>query len=159
MTNTGSAFGLMRGWFNFHLVFGTIMAVVMFVLLFRRSTDRLTRFASALILSGIFGNVTDRMIHGHVIDFLDFYLGRHHWPAFQHCRLRDRHRRRAIFLGLVPRRKTKARLRPDSVPAQGRSGGRLRNRPQNYWQNPTKGYDSCPTPGPAVSLQVAERPD
>ena len=82
VTNTGSAFGLMRGWFNFHIVFGTIMAVVMFVLLFRKSTDQLTRFASALILSGIFGNITDRIIHGHVIDFLDFYIGRNHWPAF-----------------------------------------------------------------------------
>ena len=82
VTNTGSAFGLMRGLFNFHVVFGTIMAVVMFVLLFRKSTDQLTRFASALILSGIFGNITDRIIHGHVIDFLDFYIGRHHWPAF-----------------------------------------------------------------------------
>lgn len=82
VTNTGSAFGLMRGWFNFHVLFGTVMAVVMIVLLFRKSTDHLTRLASALILSGIFGNVTDRVLHGHVIDFLDFYLGRHHWPAF-----------------------------------------------------------------------------
>jgi signal peptidase II len=82
VTNIGSAFGLMRGWFNFHIIFGTVMAVVMFILLFRKSTDQLTRFASALILSGIFGNITDRIIHGHVIDFLDFYLGRHHWPAF-----------------------------------------------------------------------------
>ena len=82
VTNIGSAFGLMRGWFNFHIIFGAVMAVVMFILLFRKSTDQLTRFASALILSGIFGNITDRIIHGHVIDFLDFYLGRHHWPAF-----------------------------------------------------------------------------
>jgi len=82
VTNTGSAFGLMRGWFNFHVLFGAVMAVVMFILLFRKSTDPLTRLASALILSGIFGNITDRIVHGHVIDFLDFYLGRHHWPAF-----------------------------------------------------------------------------
>ncbi len=82
VTNTGSAFGLMKGWFNFHVVFGALMAVVMFVLLFRRSTDKLTRFASALILSGIFGNVTDRLRFGHVVDFLDFYVGKHHWPAF-----------------------------------------------------------------------------
>ena len=82
ITNTGSAFGLMRGWFNFHVLFGSIMAVVMVVLLYRKSTDQLTRLASALILSGIFGNITDRIVHGHVIDFLDFYLGRHHWPAF-----------------------------------------------------------------------------
>jgi signal peptidase II len=82
VTNTGSAFGLMRGWFNFHVLFGSLMAVVIIVLLFRKSTDHLTRLASALILSGIFGNITDRILHGHVIDFLDFYLGRHHWPAF-----------------------------------------------------------------------------
>jgi signal peptidase II len=82
VTNTGSAFGLMKGWFNFHVIFGAIMAVVMFVLLFRKSTDRLTRLASALILSGIFGNVTDRIRFGHVVDFLDFYIGQYHWPAF-----------------------------------------------------------------------------
>ena len=82
VTNTGSAFGLMKGWFNFHVIFGAIMTVVMFVLLFRKSTDRLTRLASALILSGIFGNITDRIRFGHVVDFLDFYIGQYHWPAF-----------------------------------------------------------------------------
>jgi signal peptidase II len=35
-----------------------------------------------MILSGIFGNITDRLIHGHVVDFLDLYIGQHHWPAF-----------------------------------------------------------------------------
>lgn len=82
VTNTGSAFGLMRGWFSFHIIFGIFMAGVMFWMLFSKSTDRLSRIASALILSGIFGNITDRLLHGHVIDFLDFYLGKHHWPAF-----------------------------------------------------------------------------
>jgi signal peptidase II len=82
VTNTGSAFGLMRGWFSFHVIFGIFMAGVMFWMLFSKSTDRLSRIASALILSGIFGNITDRLMHGHVIDFLDFYLGQHHWPAF-----------------------------------------------------------------------------
>ncbi len=82
VTNTGSAFGLMRGWFSFHVVFGAVMAVIILWMLFRKSTDRLTRLACALILSGIFGNITDRLIHGHVVDFLDFHLGGHHWPAF-----------------------------------------------------------------------------
>jgi len=82
VTNTGSAFGLMRGWFSFHVIFGTVMAVVMFWMLFRRDTDRLTRVACALILSGIFGNVTDRLRFGHVVDFFDFYIGTYHWPAF-----------------------------------------------------------------------------
>lgn len=82
VTNTGSAFGLMRGWFNFHVIFGSVMAVIILGMLFRKSTDRLTRLACALILSGIFGNITDRLIHGHVVDFLDFHLVGHHWPAF-----------------------------------------------------------------------------
>ncbi len=82
VTNTGSAFGLMRGWFSFHLIFGAIMAGVMFWFLWHKTTDKLSRFGAALILSGIFGNVTDRLLHGHVIDFLDFHIGRHHWPAF-----------------------------------------------------------------------------
>lgn len=82
VNNTGSAFGLMRGWFSFHIAFGAVMAVVMAWMLFRRGTDRLTRLACALILSGIAGNITDRLRFGHVVDFLDFYIGTHHWPAF-----------------------------------------------------------------------------
>ena len=82
VTNTGSAFGMMRGWFSFHVIFGSIMAFVMAWMLFRKDSDLLTRMASALILSGIFGNITDRIVHGHVIDFLDFYIGQYHWPAF-----------------------------------------------------------------------------
>ena len=50
--------------------------------LFRPDLDRLSRWACALILSGIFGNITDRLVHGHVVDFLDFYVGPNHWPAF-----------------------------------------------------------------------------
>lgn len=82
VTNTGSAFGMMRGWFNFHLLLGTIMAVLMLWLLFRKTSDILTRWAAALILTGIFGNITDRLRFGHVVDFLDFYVGTSHWPAF-----------------------------------------------------------------------------
>ena len=82
VTNTGSAFGLMKGWFNFHVVFGSVMACVMFWLLFRKASDTPTRWASALILSGIFGNITDRLRFGAVVDFLDFYVGTYHWPAF-----------------------------------------------------------------------------
>ena len=35
-----------------------------------------------LLLSGIIGNVTDRFLQGHVIDFLDFQFGSYHWPSF-----------------------------------------------------------------------------
>ena len=39
-------------------------------------------FALALILGGALGNVIDRVIYGHVVDFLDFHLNTYHWPAF-----------------------------------------------------------------------------
>lgn len=36
----------------------------------------------ALILGGAFGNLIDRLRFGEVVDFLDFYIGQYHWPAF-----------------------------------------------------------------------------
>lgn len=44
-----------------------------------------TRFGQVgfiLIIAGALGNVIDRIRYGAVIDFLDFYIGEHHWPAF-----------------------------------------------------------------------------
>jgi signal peptidase II len=35
-----------------------------------------------LILSGAVGNLYDRFAYGYVVDFLDFYIGEYHWPAF-----------------------------------------------------------------------------
>ena len=34
------------------------------------------------MLSGAMGNLIDRVLLGYVIDFLDFYIGNSHWPAF-----------------------------------------------------------------------------
>jgi signal peptidase II len=36
----------------------------------------------ACILGGAIGNVVDRLLHGYVVDFLDFHVGGWHWPAF-----------------------------------------------------------------------------
>jgi signal peptidase II len=49
--------------------------------------DRLSKTAVALIIAGILGNVTDRLMHGYVVDFLLFYLHlpfewANPWPAF-----------------------------------------------------------------------------
>jgi signal peptidase II len=44
--------------------------------------NRWLRFGLALVLGGAIGNLIDRMRYGEVVDFLDFYLGPHHWPAF-----------------------------------------------------------------------------
>jgi len=42
----------------------------------------LPRLSLSLIISGAIGNIVDRLFRGYVIDFLDFYAGRFHWPFF-----------------------------------------------------------------------------
>lgn len=44
--------------------------------------SRLPQTALALIMGGAVGNLLDRMRLGYVIDYVDVYWGRHHWPAF-----------------------------------------------------------------------------
>ena len=86
VTNTGAAFGSFRNNNTFFIVLSCIaLVVVLTLLLRRRAPDTLRDISLALLLAGIIGNLTDRLIHGHVIDFLLFYLHiplAHPWPAF-----------------------------------------------------------------------------
>jgi len=82
--NTGAAFGMMKDNNLFFVIISGIALVVIAVLCYRGVfADSLSKVGAALLVSGILGNLTDRILHGHVIDFLDFILpwyGR--WPAF-----------------------------------------------------------------------------
>jgi len=60
----------------------TALAVVGFLLWLRRNDFNLTTVALALIMGGALGNLWDRLSDGKVTDFLDFYIGPHHWPPF-----------------------------------------------------------------------------
>ena len=86
VTNTGAAFGSFRNNNTFFIVLSCIALVfVLALLLRRRSLDTLRDISLALLLAGIMGNLTDRFLHGHVIDFLLFDLHvplAHPWPAF-----------------------------------------------------------------------------
>ena len=46
------------------------------------ATHKLANVSYALIIGGALGNLFDRLYHGFVVDFLDFYVGNYHWPAF-----------------------------------------------------------------------------
>jgi signal peptidase II len=86
VTNTGAAFGSFRGNNTFFVVISIIALVVVTVLLVRHSRSDPWRDVSlALLLAGILGNLTDRLLYGHVIDFLLFNLHIRYadpWPAF-----------------------------------------------------------------------------
>ncbi len=86
VTNTGAAFGSFKGNNTFFIVVSIIALVVVSVLLVRRRRPDAWRDLSlALLLAGILGNLTDRLLYGHVIDFLLFNLHIRYadpWPAF-----------------------------------------------------------------------------
>ena len=86
--NPGGAFGFMarqnssvRNWL---FLFLSSLAVCL-VFYFYKNTPKTHRFLAtglALIFGGAIGNLIDRIRFGKVVDFLDFYIGAYHWPAF-----------------------------------------------------------------------------
>ena len=86
ITNTGAAFGSFKNNNTFFIVISVIALVVVTTLLVRRrQPDAWRDLSLALLLAGILGNLTDRLLYGHVIDFLLFDLHiryAHPWPAF-----------------------------------------------------------------------------
>jgi signal peptidase II len=84
--NKGAAFSFLHdsaGWQRW-LFAGIAVAASVFIvyLLARHPAQRLFAFALALILGGAVGNLVDRVLHGHVIDFLLVYYRDWYWPAF-----------------------------------------------------------------------------
>lgn len=86
--NKGAAFGFLNdpgsNWQTYFFLAASAMAVVIIVNLLSKARPGDTIFVTALglILGGALGNMVDRIRAGEVIDFLDFYVGSYHWPAF-----------------------------------------------------------------------------
>ncbi len=84
--NIGAAFSFLAGAGGWQRWFFTGVGAVatIFILWMLRShhAQKLFSFALACILGGAIGNVVDRLLHGYVVDFLDFYYGTWHFPAF-----------------------------------------------------------------------------
>lgn len=86
--NRGMAFGFMNrsdiDLAFYFLLAASLGAVVLLLIWFFRlkEGDIRLQLGLSLILGGALGNLIDRLRFGEVIDFLDFYLGPYHWPAF-----------------------------------------------------------------------------
>lgn len=86
--NQGAAFGLFAdspsGWKVAMLILFSVAALGVVSALLWKNGNALnpTAIALSLVFGGALGNLWDRVASGRVIDFLDFYLGSHHWPAF-----------------------------------------------------------------------------
>jgi len=84
--NTGAAFSIMQGKGWFFIILASIAISVMLWMAWKgHIRDVLSKLAYSLLAAGILGNVTDRLLHGHVIDFLLFDLHvpfANPWPAF-----------------------------------------------------------------------------
>jgi signal peptidase II len=86
--NPGGAFGFLASnagaWLHW-LFLGAALVAMILIVCFYHKTPRnklWLRFSLGLIFGGAIGNLIDRIRFGEVVDFLDFYVGQLHWPAF-----------------------------------------------------------------------------
>ena len=84
--NPGAAFSFLAdagGWQRwFFTGLGCVAALVMFYLIRMHAGQNLFCLSLSLLLGGAVGNVIDRVLYSHVIDFLDFHYAGWHFPAF-----------------------------------------------------------------------------
>lgn len=96
--NPGAAFSFLSeagGWQRWFFSALAVLASLLILWMLRTNKGGwLPAFGLGSILGGALGNLIDRLLHGHVIDFLDFYWGKSHFPAFN---LADS----AITLGVI----------------------------------------------------------
>ena len=76
--NTGAGFGLLKDQTMLLIFFSIIVIGVILFYLDRFPESRWFYTAMALVMGGTIGNLLDRIIHGYVIDFIDFVV----WPVF-----------------------------------------------------------------------------
>lgn len=85
--NTGAAFAFLSGAGGWQVYLFSLLAVVVSIILLvwmvrLPADEKFHAAAIAMIIAGALGNLADRVLWGHVIDFIDFHVGTWHWPAF-----------------------------------------------------------------------------
>ena len=84
--NSGAAFSFLAGasgWQRwFFVVLGTLASGFIIWMLKKHPTQTLFCFAVSMVMGGALGNVIDRLMHGHVVDFIQLHYGGWYFPAF-----------------------------------------------------------------------------
>ena len=85
--NTGAAFSFLAdagGWqkYFFMALAFAISGLMAWMLARTPRGDWRQALPLALVIGGALGNVIDRFVHGHVVDFIQWHVGEHYWPAF-----------------------------------------------------------------------------
>jgi signal peptidase II len=86
--NRGAAFGFLNttaiDWQVPLFIGATIIAlgVIIWLLATTRKRDYITATSLGLIAGGALGNLLDRLLYGHVVDYLYFHINEYYWPAF-----------------------------------------------------------------------------
>ncbi|MGF1910493.1 signal peptidase II [Vibrio kasasachensis] len=85
--NYGAAFSFLsdqsgwQRWFFTAIAFA-VTAMLTYWMSKLPAKEKWNNIAYAMIIGGAIGNVYDRIMHGYVVDYLHFYIGDFHWPAF-----------------------------------------------------------------------------
>lgn len=83
--NRGVSFGLFASSSPWTPVLLSALAIGISIVLLvwlRKAETLLLSIALGIVIGGALGNVVDRILWGHVFDFLDFHIAGYHWPAF-----------------------------------------------------------------------------
>ncbi|MEW6586316.1 MAG: signal peptidase II [Nitrospirota bacterium] len=78
--NTGAAFGSFKNLGSAFFIGISAVAIIFVIYLLKRNAYN--QFGLSLVLGGAIGNLIDRLLYGKVVDFIDFFVGDFHWPAF-----------------------------------------------------------------------------
>lgn len=85
--NKGAAFGILdaaSGWQRWFFIAIAVIISLIIILWSKKLTksEQWEKIALGLVLGGAWGNLLDRIRLGHVVDFIDFYIGSWHWYTF-----------------------------------------------------------------------------
>ncbi len=80
--NPGAAFGMLSSLSNNIFIIVAFIAIFFIINYLLKTQGKLERISLSLVLGGAIGNLIDRVKMGKVVDFIDFFVGNYHWPAF-----------------------------------------------------------------------------